>query len=173
MVDKPYLLRIFPDIRQIKSRTLQARVIDVWIEAARQGGWGRIDHIPFTLLVKTAKSLIEHTKAVTRMAMALGKARTDINMDIIIAGGICHDVGKLLEYRQSGAGGKITKSDYGKRVRHPVSGAALARQVALPLEVVHIIAAHSEEGELVVRSKEAIVIHHCDFVDFQIEKLKS
>ncbi len=173
MVDKPYLLRIFPDIRQIKSRTLRSRVIDAWIKGARQGGWVRIDHIPFTLLIKTKKSLVEHTRAVTRMAMALAKTRKDINMDLIIAGGICHDVGKLLEYEESQGRSRVIKSDQGKRIRHPVSGAALAHEVGLPLEVIHIIAAHSEEGELVVRSREAIVIHHCDFVDFQIEKLKS
>ena len=66
--------------------------------------------------------------------------------------------------------GKFVKSAYGKLVRHPVSGYGLALEAGLPLEVAHIIAAHSKEGEFIQRSKEAIVINHCDFIDFDIAR---
>jgi hypothetical protein len=41
-------------------------------------------------------------------------------------------------------------------------------EVGLNDEIVNIIASHSKEGEFVERCKEAIVIHHCDFIDFEI-----
>jgi hypothetical protein len=33
--------------------------------------------------------------------------------------------------------------------------------------------AHSKEGESVKRIPEAILIHHCDFIDFEIAKFKA
>ena len=81
-----------------------------------------------------------------------------------------HDVGKLLEYKKLGK--KYTKSGFGELVRHPVSGYALALDAGLPIEVAHIVATHSVEGDKVKRSNEAVIIHHCDFIDFDIERSK-
>lgn len=159
---------LFPEIRKIKSDSLRKGVIAVWLLAMKRGKWQKIDKIPFTLLIKTKKTLVEHTRTVTRMAMAVASKRQDIKLDHIIAGGLIHDVGKLLEYKKLGK--KYTKSSYGKFVRHPVSGYGLALDVGLPIEIAHIVAAHSVEGEKVKRSNEAIIIHHCDFIDFDIEK---
>jgi putative nucleotidyltransferase with HDIG domain len=158
-IDRKYIRRIFPEIAQIKDQRLQKKVVDVWLLAVKQGRWKRIDHIPFTLLLSTRKTLIQHTRAVTCMAMAVAAQRRDVDMDIVIAGGICHDVGKLLEYEQRGR--SIKKSSYGKRVRHPVSGYGLALLARLPDAVAHIISAHSKEGDHVIRTKEAILINHC------------
>ncbi len=168
MVDRNTIIRSFPELREIKNKRLQRQIVELWLTAVRRGGWKQIDAIPFTLLIKTRRGLVEHTRAVTSMAMAIARSRKDLNLDLVIAGGISHDVGKLLEYTRKGRA--IVKSDQGKRIRHPVSGAALAQEIGLPPDVVHIIASHSEEGELVARSKEAVVIHHCDFIDFEIEK---
>jgi hypothetical protein len=55
-------------------------------------------------------------------------------------------------------------------IRHPVSGYGLVLEAGLPVEIAHIVAAHSREGESVNRSPEAIVIHHCDFIDFDIAR---
>ncbi len=169
-MDKRYIKKIFPEINKIKSRTLRKAVFDVWLLAIRRGKWKKIDNIPFTLLIKTKKTLIEHTRIVTRMAMSVAKERHDLNMDYVIAGGLTHDVGKLLEYEKKGT--KFVKSRYGKRVRHPVSGYGLALEAGLPTEVAHIIATHSVEGDRVKRSHEAILLHHCDFIDFDIDKTK-
>ena len=86
----------------------------------------------------------------------------------LIAGALLHDVGKLLEYEMKD--GKIMKSKFGEKMRHPAAGAQLAEECDLPKEVVHIIAAHSHEGDSMNRSPEAIIIHHCDFIDFEIKK---
>ena len=92
----------------------------------------------------------------------------DINGDFLIAGALLHDVGKLMEYELRN--GKVVKSEYGKQFRHPVSGSNLARDCGLPDGVVHIIYAHSHEGNNIKRSPEAIIVHHCDFIDFEIKK---
>jgi len=170
-MNKKYIEKIFPEIKKIKHSSIRKGVIEAWLLAVKKGNWKRIDHIPFTLLIKTKKTLIEHTRRVTRMAMAIARERHDLSMDFVIAGGLVHDVGKLLEYEKKG--GKFVKSNYGEQVRHPVSGYGVAIEAGLPVEVAHIVAAHSIEGEKVKRSNEAILINHCDFIDFEIEKAKA
>ncbi len=163
---------IFPEVNGIKDPELRRKVIEIWEYAIEKGGWKDypLDKIPFTLLIPTERNLVEHTRAVTRMAMAVAKERGDVNMDFIIAGGLLHDVAKLLEFGLEN--GKVVKSEYGKRIRHPVGGAMLAEKFGLPYQISHIIAAHSKEGEFVNRIPEAVIIHHCDFIDFHIEKGK-
>ena len=161
---------LFPEIEEIGNKELKGKVIKLWLLAIERGGWKDIKKIPFTLLISTKTPLIEHTRRVTQMAISIAKTRKDINYDYIVAGGLCHDVGKLLEYERIKKG--VGKSRYGELLRHPISGAMLAQEVELPLEIIHIIAAHSTEGEKLKRTPEAIIIHHCDFIDFEIEKNK-
>ena len=161
----------FEALDLIKNADIREKTINVWKNAIKEGRWNDISDIPFTLLVETKKTLLEHTRIVTAMSIGVGKERDDIDMDILISGALLHDVGKLLEYERKD--GKIIKCEYGKRIRHPVSGAMLAREEGLPLKVQHIILAHSAEGEKTIRTPEAIIVHHCDFIDFHIEKTKS
>lgn len=169
-MNKKYILRIFPEIKEIKSVKLQECVVKTWHLAMKLGKWRNIDRIPFTLLIKTKKTLVEHTRIVTRMAIVVAKQRRYVKLDHIIAGGLVHDVGKLLEYQKKG--NKYIKSKYGHLIRHPVSGYKLALDAGLPIEVAHIVAAHSVEGEKVKRSPEAVIINHCDFIDFDIERAR-
>jgi len=169
-MDEIYIKKIFPEISEIKDSKLRLGVVNAWLSGIKRGKWQKIEDIPFTLLIQTKKTLIEHTRTVTQMALAIARLRKDLNWDFVVAGGLVHDVGKLLEYEFKD--GKYTKSDYGKLVRHPVSGYHLVLEAGLPFEIAHIVSAHSEEGEKVTRSPEAILIHHCDFIDFDIEKAK-
>lgn len=155
----------------IKDEEIRKKTIEVWEKAVEEGGWDDISDIPFTLLIETSKTLLEHTNIVTAMSIGVGKKRKNIDMDILISGALLHDVGKLLEYERKDS--EFLKSEYGKRIRHPISGAMLAREAGLPLAVQHIIIAHSTEGEKVIRSPEAIIVHYCDFIDFHIEKTLS
>ena len=88
-----------------------------------------------------------------------------VDMDIMISGAILIDVGKLLEYEI--IDGKLGTSDYGKIVRHPFSGVAIAARFGLPAGVQHIIGTHSKEGDLGKRTVESIIVHHADFVSFE------
>jgi len=162
--------RLFPEVNQIRDPKLKEGVLRTWQLALKRGGWqvDDLNHIPFTLLVQTKTTLLDHTRSVTRMAMAVARERHDLDMDYVIAGGLLHDVGKLLEYEKRG--GKVVKSKSGELVRHPVSGYGLTRETNLPIDVSHIVISHSDEGEKVKRTPEAILIHHCDFIDFEIAK---
>ena len=167
-MDEQYIKKMFPQIDLIKDRSIQKGVIATFLKAAQKGGWDTFDGIPFTLLIDTEVTFVEHTQAVTHMAVKLGETMKDfvtITQDYLVAGGLLHDVGKLLEYERKG--GTVTKSRHGELLRHPVSGALIAAEAGLPPEIIHIIVAHSKEGDVINRMAEAIIIHHCDFVHFE------
>ncbi|MCD6501612.1 HDIG domain-containing protein, partial [bacterium] len=141
--------------------------------AIARGGWSENEalEIPFTLLIpNTSISLIEHTKQVTEMALEnaerMSKAYENYHFDrdVLIAGGILHDVGKFLEYKYED--GAFVKTEIGKFLRHPFSGCAIAYEMGLPPAVCHCIAVHAHEGDGGWRSIEAIAIHQADFTNF-------
>jgi putative nucleotidyltransferase with HDIG domain len=169
------IIKLIPEIKKIKDDQLREKVAAVWADAIELGGWkaGDLDKIPFTLLIPDCKfSLLHHTRAVTRTAVNIAENLTEnygdavpIDMDILLAGSVLHDVGKVLEYVREG--GAVVKSRDGKLLRHPFSGQGLAYKHGLPFEVLHMIAYHSKEGDLGKRTNEAIIIHHADFVNFE------
>ena len=169
------LLELMPEFNLIQDKSLLEKTLKVWEYALKENGWKIEDllEMPFTLLIeKPPANIITHTRAVTLTSLRIAEAMIDvykekisINQDYLIAGALLHDVGKLYEFRKEGS--KFVKSRLGKIIRHPISGAALAYKFALPEEIVHIIAAHSKEGETVKRTVEAIIVHHADFVNFE------
>ena len=153
----------------IRDVNLRDKVTEVWMKAIDMGDWKNLEEAPFTLLFENSGCLADHTKRVTNLAKCIKDQRDElINQDYLIAGALLHDVGKLLEYKKED--GNFVKSEYGKKFRHPVSGSLLAKECGLPDEVVHIIFAHSHEGDKTERSPESYIVHHCDFIDFEIKK---
>ena len=170
MITKSNIEKCFSELEWIKNKDIRSKTVQVWLKAADIGKWEIIDDIPFTLLFENSGRLTDHTKRVTNLAKNILDLRDeDINQDFLIAGAILHDVGKLMEYELR-EDGNVVKSEFGKMKRHPVSGSELAKELDLPDEVVHIIYAHSKEGDSIRRIPEAIIVNHCDFIDFEIKK---
>jgi putative nucleotidyltransferase with HDIG domain len=170
MVDRKEIESIFSkELHLIKNKNLKEKIIKTWKEASERGNWKRLEDVPFTLIFEKSGLLVDHTKRITNLVWNVGNLREEnLNKDYLVAGALLHDVGKLIEYEFKN--GKVVKSELGAKMRHPASGAKLAQECGLPNEVVHIIAAHSHEGDTMNRSPEAIIIHHCDFIDFEIKK---
>jgi len=174
-IDSKKVRDLLPEIELIKQGDLRDRVAETWADAIEQGGWGLEDlgSIPFTLLIPDCRfDLVHHTRAVTKTAIAIAGTLKEnygdavpLDMDLLIAGSLLHDVGKLLEYVKEG--GAVVKSRKGVLLRHPLSGQALAYKHGLPFEVLNMIAYHSKEGDLGKRTVEGIIIHHSDFVNFE------
>lgn len=162
------LEEMFPIIKEISDHEIKERVKKCYEIAFSRSRINNIEKMPFTLLVSNAYSFIEHVNNVARMAYEIGKIRNDVDNDILIAGSLLHDVGKLIEYEERE--GKFFKSEIGKYIRHPVIGGFLAMEAGLDEKIVNIIVSHSHEGEFVKRCNEAIIVHHCDFIDFEIAR---
>lgn len=161
-------------LAQISDKTLRQKVLDVCVEALKigndGGGWKNMD-FPFTLVIPGVKvAFVDHVRIVTDLALQsasiLEKQGIPINRDILIASAILHDIGKPIEYAQT-SNGEVVKSNVGKRLRHPVTGAGLAMKHDLPFEVVQNIYQHSWEGDKGPgRTIEGEIVHRCDFLHF-------
>ena len=163
-------------LAKIKNPELRKKVVDIWADAAKEGGWKprELTEIPFTLLTNTRGiNLMEHTIAVTDGALGLAQAMKrnysempfEIDLDWLVAGGLLHDVGKLLEFEKSKEG-TFKKSLKGKCARHPISGAILVARAGLPDEIVNIVACHAKEGEGRPQRVETVLIHQADYATF-------
>jgi putative nucleotidyltransferase with HDIG domain len=169
------LLELVPEFALIQDQELREKTIQVWEVAMERGGWtpDGLLGMPFTLLINPCPAnFVEHVRAVTLTAYRASELfdeiygdRIPINKDYLVAGGLLHDVGKLLEYADQG--GATVQTPYGALMRHPFSGAALAYEFGLPMEVQHMIAAHAGEGDKVKRSPEATLINKADFMSFE------
>jgi putative nucleotidyltransferase with HDIG domain len=169
------VLKIWPEIAWIKNETLRAKVTDAWVYAIENSVLTAedLETIPFSLLIKDCQvSFMNHKRTCVQLAVDIAKRMQEnfgdeikIDMDILIAGAILIDVGKLVEYEM--VDGKLGTSSAGKLVRHPFSGLAIADRFDLPAEVQHIIGTHSKEGDLGYRTVESIIVHHADFVSFE------
>lgn len=172
------LSRIIPEFELIEDEGLREKTIRVWAEAMREASWKieDLEKMPFTLLLKNVSvNIIEHTRAVTLCSLEIAgiliKAygeKISIHKDFLLSGALLHDVGKLFEYRKEEQ--RFLKSRSGELLRHPISGAAFAFKFGLPQEVIHIIAAHSKEGDGMRRTLEAVIVNHADFINFDIFK---
>jgi len=172
---KEKVKNIWPEINWIKDEELKTKVLDCWIYAIENSVLTveDLEVIPFSLLIKDCNvTFMNHKRTCVQLSVEIAKKMKDnfgneiqIDMDLLIAGAILIDVGKLIEYNK--VDGKLTTSKAGKLLRHPFSGVAIADRFGLPHEVQHIIAYHAKEGDLAKRSVEAIIVHHADFVSFE------
>ncbi|NNG27045.1 MAG: HD domain-containing protein, partial [Ignavibacteriaceae bacterium] len=166
---------IWPEIEWIKDAELREKTLNCWVYAIENSVLTPedLEVIPFSLLIKDCKiSFMNHKRTAVQLSVNIAKKmkenfgdEIEIDMDLLIAGAILIDVGKLIEYDK--VDGKLTTSKAGKLLRHPFSGVALADRFDLPPEVQHVIAYHAKEGDLAKRSVEAIIVHHADFVSFE------
>ncbi len=167
--------RLWPELEWIQDSKLRENVARTWERAFELSPLvpGDLERIPFTLLVPNCPAtFMEHKRCVVHIARRSAQAMSEhmgralaIDMDVVIAGAILADVGKLLEYEN--AGGKTRQSKRGELLRHPFTGVALAMECGVPDAVCHVIAAHAAEGDHVKRSTEAIIVHHADFMAYE------
>lgn len=119
--------------------------------------------------------LLEHTLSVTRIALSMTAFYPQLRKDLIIAAGLLHDIGKIVEYRVEGF---VDFSDRGRLLGHIVIGTQMVKEAAdkitdlpesLKTELLHMILSHQgklEYGSPVVpMTLEAIVLYYADEMD--------
>ena len=95
-----------------------------------------------------------------------------IDRDFLIAGALCHDIGKPWEFDPENRR-RWEANPHGSglpAIRHPAFGVHVCLMVGLPEQVAHCAAAHSGEGELLVRSLENTIVHHADYAFWGIAR---
>lgn len=168
------VIKIWPEIQLIENEELREKTLQCWIYAIENSVLSPedLEVIPFSLLIKNCNvTFMNHKRTAVQLSIEIAKIMKNnfgdsikIDMDTVISGAILIDVGKLLEYEM--VDGKLSTSHAGKLVRHPFSGLSIADRFGISPEIQHIIATHSKEGDLGIRTVESIIVHHADFVSF-------
>ncbi len=121
--------------------------------------------------------LLEHTLSMAAVARLLAGHYPYVNLDLLLAGVLLHDVGKADAYALDEGFGH---SDDGRLVGHIIRGALLIERAATELdfpagmlqELQHLIASHhgtQEWGSPVVpRTLEAVLLHQIDLLDSRV-----
>jgi putative nucleotidyltransferase with HDIG domain len=169
-----------PEVKEISDSRLREKVVEAWATALDGSGFRAISEIrpsgnPNTPPLKEGTQA-DHIRGVTRLAMKMADELVAmfpglrVNRDILIAGGLCHDVGKPWEFDpKNQARWKASPRATGwPSIRHPGYGVHICLSVGLPEEVAHVAGGHSGEGELVVRSLENTIVHHADHAFWRI-----
>ena len=169
------VLEELPELVQITDTALRSKAVDAWALALTRSSFTSIREIPpaGNPDVNQARrgDQTDHLRGVTRLAIGIATEMQQaypelaIDMDVIVAGGLLHDVGKAWEFDpENRARWKSSQRRYGKpSIRHPGYGAHICLTVGLPEEIAHIAMAHSGEGELLVRSLECMIVHQADY----------
>ena len=164
-----------PEVDEITDTNLRDKVIEAWATAIAKSSFDAISDMkgsggPDTPAMESGNQA-DHLRGVTRLAMRMAEELTDmfpnlpVNRDILIAGALCHDVGKPWEFDpRNQARWKGSPKDAGfPSIRHPAYGVHICLSVGLPEEVAHCAGAHSAEGEFIKRSLENTIVHHADY----------
>jgi len=163
-----------PEIEDIKDADLRAKVIEGWAYSLAGSSYGRIRDMPGegnpNVLVLTRGDQSYHLRGVARLAMKIVDEFAEmfpgieVDRDIVLAGALCHDIGKPYEFdpanRKRWTGNPSRSGE--PALRHSVYGAHVCLAVGLPEEIAHIALGHSLEGQHIGLSTECYIVRHAD-----------
>ena len=122
--------------------------------------------------------LLEHTLSVTKLLTMVADHYPKSNRDLLIVGGILHDIGKIREFTYQG---NIDYSDEGRLIGHIVIGLEmLDEKIAaisdfppqLAMELRHLILSHHGMLEFGSpkrpKTVEAMIVHQIDDMDAKV-----
>ncbi len=127
--------------------------------------------------------LLEHSLSVVKLLVKVAEHYPYLDRDLLIAGGILHDIGKIYEFSYDNL---IEYSDEGRLIGHIVMGVEMVDKkiadipefpVQLALELRHIILSHHGEFEYGSPKRpktiEALAVHYIDDLDAKLNAFKS
>ena len=174
------LLNEMPEIEWIEDRDLRGKVTDAWVAAIGVSSLSRISDMKpsgnYNSRPLRHGTQADHMRSVTKLALKIAEEMAGLfpdfsyRRDLLIAGCMCHDIGKVWEFdpenvKRWKANPRVTGMP---SLRHPGFGIHICLTMGLPEEVAHMAAAHSGEGELLVRSLENTILHWADYTFWRV-----
>jgi putative nucleotidyltransferase with HDIG domain len=164
---------VFPEIESIDDDTLRTGVASAWTTAAGINGLD-VEDLPELPWLPSAQRelemdaddalLVEHVRDVTSCAVGLAESllarnsEFDIDLDIVIAGALVHDVSKPYEFDG------METTEVGELLGHPHYGVAVVSRANLPVEIAHIVLSHSSRTAVEPAMLEAEIVRRADEV---------
>jgi 23S rRNA maturation-related 3'-5' exoribonuclease YhaM len=175
-IDKQQRLGVIEDLpyaKAIKNEELRELVYDAWAMSLSSSSFESINDMPCSPgpggPELKGKGQAAHLNGVARIGVSIAHGLKDevgdfeVDLDEVIAGGLCHDLGKAWEYDPGNwerwADHRITGAP---SLRHPVFGVFVAFTAGLPEQIAHIAGTHSAEGQHVTRSLVGEIIATAD-----------
>ncbi len=176
----PSILEDLPEIEKISDADLKAKVIKAWALSLARSSFKRISDIQGAgnpdQIVLTRGNQSHHLRGVASMALAIvdefeGRfPGVVIDRDIVLAGALCHDIGKPWEFDPVNL--KRWRGDPSQTgepsLRHSVYGAHICLTVGLPEKIAHIALGHSMEGQHIGLSTECYIVRMADHCWWQV-----
>jgi 23S rRNA maturation-related 3'-5' exoribonuclease YhaM len=173
-ISRDLIVEDLPEIAEIRSEELREKVIDAWVFALERSSFDRVTDIsgegsPNIFSLRRGKQ-DAHLRGVTRLALAIYEEfkatypEAKVDRDIILAGGLCHDIGKTWEFDPVLLKRSAERADrYGDPTyRHSAYGAHVCLSVGLPDEIGHICMGHAMEFSHIGHSTECLIIRQAD-----------
>ena len=172
--------RSLPEVEEIQDKELKERVVDAWALALAEANFESLDDIPCSPVPEAEEvpgaNQALHLSATARLAVAIAETMEEmvgvlgVERDELIAGGLCHDLGKPYEYSPANRARwhEDPRVSGQPAIRHPVYGVHVALMAGLPESIAHIVGGHSAEGENITRSLANTIVHHADHAFWQI-----
>lgn len=142
--------------------------------------WPRYLSAPAATMIHHAylRGLIEHSLNLCRLCDRLAELYPEINRDLLLAGAIFHDVGKVYEYD---SGPTFRRTDYGELVGHLAIGDQVVVQLAEQVEGItrekvwhlrHLVVSHHGQldygSPVLPKTLEGLLLHYADNIDAKV-----
>lgn len=140
--------------------------------------------------------LVEHTAQMMRAGDAVARVYPRLNRDLLLAGALFHDAGKLWENHVAAEGFGIEHSERGEMLGHITMGVEIINQLwrqlktndcylawktlepateSVRLHLLHLVASHHGEmafgSPVVPKTPEAAALHYIDNLDAKLEMI--
>ena len=182
-IDEKQRLGVIEDLpyaKAIRNEELREQVYDAWAMSLSSSSFESINDMacsggPGGPELK-GRGQAAHLSGVARIGAGIAQSLKDevpqfeVLLDEVIAGGLCHDLGKAWEYdprnRERWEGDpRITGLP---SLRHPVFGVFVALTAGLPEQIAHIAGTHSAEGEHITRSLAGDIVAIADMTFWRV-----
>jgi len=169
--------QIFPEVLEIGEARLRGAVTEIWQDIAKEMSWSSLDEIPKNLRSEKERTLVEHIRGVTLMALHICETAQKIqgkpfDRDLLLAACLLHDVSKPLECEPdpNGAGDnrrprRGRKSELGRQLPHATYATHLILKHGLSLELANLVVTHTHDIAIRGKTWEAAALFYADFAD--------
>lgn len=174
------VLEDLPELADLRNEELRRKIVEAWALALSESSFQRVSDIPGEanpgMFRLKRGNQATHLRGVARIALRIAEdfattfPECVVDRDIVLGGGLVHDVGKCWEFdpenrrRWTADGSQAGLPS----IRHPAYGAHVCITVGLPEEIAHIAMAHSMEGEHLNRSLECSIVHRADHLYWSV-----
>jgi 3'-5' exoribonuclease len=185
------IVRTIDEMADPRLRALCSRFLHDHGERFRRTGAARGNHHA------RRGGLVEHVAQMMRSALALARAYPNLNADLLVAGVLFHDCGKLWENAFAESGFQMPHHIAGEMLGHITIGMELVNKLwrevlnepeakewttlepaseMVRLHLLHLIASHHGTHEfgapVLPKTPEALVLHHVDNIDAKLEMFR-